>query len=527
MDQNTAAALLEENLQTIFSYCLTRLYDRSEAEDLAQDILYEVLRSAHRLRDDEAFYGFMWRIAENVFRAHLRRKKTERVAFDERFVGYCYETPETRLLENEQLHLLRRELSLCSKQHRETTVLYYIYGKTCAEIAATLGISREMVKYYLFRTRKILKEGIDMTREYGERSYNPARFCCDFWGGWNTYWSLFKRKLPGNIVLAAYERPLTVSELSVELGVSAPYLEDELDILTENWLVKKIGDKYRTDMVIFKRETLQALKKELTPIYRPYAKRIAKRFSETSEAFARLDFEGNNADENTVKWLMATLTGYFAMLRAFEESAEKYGDYPTLSNGTNGFVYGYDFDAYDERRFNGISLEIPYYQNEAFVSYYNYRIIERCQNVDMGGASVFYNRAAALHDVILHKRASAQNDQIVPLIEEGYLSSEDGVLSARFPVFTKNVLQNGAKSLLAPAVEETIRCMDEICERAIERIRPSIPSNLRDRCDYVTRINFLIETIACLVESMVEEGALKVPNERANLCMFGVDCRKE
>lgn len=526
MDRNTAAGLLEQNLPAIFSYCLSRLYDKSEAEDLAEDILCEVLKSVHRLRNDEAFYGFLWKTAENVFRTHLRRKKYESVAFDERFVGICYETPEAKLLESEEVHLLRRELSLLSKQYREVTVLYYIYGKTCAEIASALQINKEMVKYYLFQTRKKLKEGLDMTREFGEKSYNPAHFSCDFWGESNSYWQLFKRKLPGNIVLAAYEKPMTISELSVELGVSAPYLEDELDILTENWLVKKNGDKYQTNMVIFKKEAVTRAEKDFPTIYRPYAKRIAKLIADTREEFGKLKFEGNDADENRMKWIMTNLAMYFGVIEAHREGIKRYGDYPPISNGTYGFVFGYDFDNNTEHLFNGAYAEIVNHQKDLFASVINYRVIERCQNCQFGGSFNYLNRAAALHDAIIHKHASEKNEQIIPMIEEGYITSENGILSANFPVFTGKLFENEVKNLLTPAIEETARCIDEISGLAIERIRPSIPNALKDRCDYVIRITYMLDTIAYLVETMVEDGALIVPNEKTNLCMFGVDKRE-
>ncbi len=69
MEQEKAAKLLSDNLKNIFAFSLSRLYDKSEAEDLTNDIVCEVLKSAHRLKTEEAFFGFMWRIAENTFTA--------------------------------------------------------------------------------------------------------------------------------------------------------------------------------------------------------------------------------------------------------------------------------------------------------------------------------------------------------------------------------------------------------------------------------------------------------------------------
>lgn len=59
MDREKAAKLIEKNLHTIFAWCLARLYDKAEAEDLAQDIIiiYTVLKSAGRLEQEEPFFG--------------------------------------------------------------------------------------------------------------------------------------------------------------------------------------------------------------------------------------------------------------------------------------------------------------------------------------------------------------------------------------------------------------------------------------------------------------------------------------
>ena len=91
----------------------------------------------------------MWRIAENTFKKRIRKSNFQTIEFDESFVGTYWATPEEEYLKTEELHLLRRELSLLSKQYRETTVAYYITGKSCSEISTDFGISTEMVKYYI------------------------------------------------------------------------------------------------------------------------------------------------------------------------------------------------------------------------------------------------------------------------------------------------------------------------------------------------------------------------------------------
>ena len=45
MEQQRATELVLENLQSIYRFSMARLYDKTEAEDLANDILYEILKS--------------------------------------------------------------------------------------------------------------------------------------------------------------------------------------------------------------------------------------------------------------------------------------------------------------------------------------------------------------------------------------------------------------------------------------------------------------------------------------------------
>lgn len=257
MDDKQAAILITKNLASIYGYSFARLYDKDDVDDLTSEIVYEILKSAPRLKEETSFWAFAWKIAENTFRKFIKRKEladiTEPLPNDNEFVDDGM-TPENEYIEDEtrseSIFLLRRELSLLSKTHREVCVAYYIHNRSCSEMAEEQNISVDMVKYHLFKTRKLLKEGIGMTRRLGEKSYKPGTFRINFWGDRNYYGNLFDRKLPGSIVLATYDIPMTAQELSIELGVTMPYLEEELEILEASGVIIKTGNKYRTNLII-------------------------------------------------------------------------------------------------------------------------------------------------------------------------------------------------------------------------------------------------------------------------------------
>ena len=154
MEQKQISALVEENMKTIFAYSLSRVSHKEDAEDLAGDIILAILQSAPRIRDDNAFFGYIWGIAANTYKKYLRRKS--RVLFEEPGEELPAEDDFTReILKAEEHNALRRELALLSREYRECTIAYYFDGLSCAETASRLHISLEMVKYYLFKTRKI------------------------------------------------------------------------------------------------------------------------------------------------------------------------------------------------------------------------------------------------------------------------------------------------------------------------------------------------------------------------------------
>lgn len=131
MTEMQAAAWISENLTAIYGYAFARLYDKNKVDELVSEIICAVLSSVRRLRKDAAFYGFVWRTAENTFRKFIRRDDPACCgdAELETLTDICGASAEDVYIEREEkekmLYLLRRELSLLSQTHREVCVAYY------------------------------------------------------------------------------------------------------------------------------------------------------------------------------------------------------------------------------------------------------------------------------------------------------------------------------------------------------------------------------------------------------------------
>lgn len=521
MTDKRAAELLSANLTAIYGYAFSKLYDKERVDELSSEIVYEIITSVRNLQNEDAFWGYAWKIAENTFRRFIR--KTELVAqtpeLTEENAGVYALSPEQEYIqketESEELFLLRRELSLLKKTHREVCVAYYVDNKSCSQIATELNISVEMVKYHLFKTRKLLKEGIGMTRTLGEKSYNPGTFRLDFWGDQNKYTGLFQRKLPGSIVLAAYYEAMTAEALSMELGVSMPYLEDELEILEAAGVLKKTGEKYQTNIVILTDAYEKEFVKNTSAIYAEVAKSVFHKAVSLLPQIRKLDFHGNDYDDNRLLFGILNLAFVESYILTKEKSP--LGARNKLALGGHGWIFGYD-NAYANHHFAGIALEMWNQNETAWYSAENYRIIGQAQMYDH---SDFRNKSEALCDAILCTEANRENPALPWLIEHNFIHCDSNILSANFPVFDSNVFEELCL-LLADIVNEVAACMIRISDKAEAILAEHVPASLKGQCKDIAKIHHRVAVAAFLLEELIKENKLIVPAEETPLCMWGV-----
>ena len=521
MTDKQASQLLSQNLTAIYGYAFSKLYDKDKVDDLAAEIVYEIIASARNLQDEQAFWGFAWKIAENTFRRFIRQSElaTQTVELTEENIGVYDISPAEEYIQketdSEEIYLLRCELSLLKKTHREVCVAYYVNNKSCSQISKEQNISVEMVKYHLFKTRKLLKEGIGMTRILGEKSYNPGTFRLDFWGDWNHYYDLFKRKLPGAIVLAAYYEAMTPEALSMELGVSMPYLEEEIEILEKAGVLKKIGEKYQTNVVIMTDAYEKEFVKNTSAIYADVAKSIFDKISNLLPQIRELDFNGNDYDDNRLLFGILNLAFVKGYILAKEKSP--LGTPNKLALGGNGWIFGYDND-YSNHHFHGVTMETWNRNQTAWFSAENYKIIKPAQFYKH---SDFTNKAEAMCDAILRKELNEDNPSVPWLIDHKFIICKDNKLSANFLVFDEKVYQEMC-SIISNITEDVSNCMIDISNKAENILTEHAPDSLKQQCGDIAKIHHRLDVAAFLLEKLINDGKLCIPNEEMPLCVWGV-----
>ena len=239
----------ENYMEKLFYFCLKKTGNHTEAEDLTQDIALQIVTALNKGTIPTSFSAWVWQIARNRYSVWAEDKhKRNELQSDSDIGDYEIEDEGGNILDEmvhtEQMALLRRELAFIKSDYRNIIVSYYIENKNVREIALSLSLPVNTVKSRLLRARQILKEGMDMAREFGKRSYQPENidFASSGIQSSGLPWKVVQRRIPKNILLHASNNPSTLEELSVELGIALPYMEEEVSILHRATLLEKQAD---------------------------------------------------------------------------------------------------------------------------------------------------------------------------------------------------------------------------------------------------------------------------------------------
>lgn len=319
MNTNERREKVAQMSKSIFQYCLSRTSSYQESEDLSQEIMLKLFESVENLRDEKAFYGFVWRTADNILKSWYRNKDKRTTAeLDDIVSDGSWEALEEQAELDEQLRLMTRELSLLSSNYRRVMVAYYIDGLSVKDISARFSLSQSMVKYLLFQSRKRVKEGITMERTFGEYSYNPVKLD---WR-WLTapirdYNGLHFSSIQQNILMACYYDKQNEEQLSLQLGVPTAYLEDELKNLAEYELLTEKNGFYLTNVIINTERAMTERFQAKADLLKEAAGKIRDFFEKNEGKIRSIGFYGSDMPVNSLKWLVLA-----RVMRAFYEKLD-------------------------------------------------------------------------------------------------------------------------------------------------------------------------------------------------------------
>ena len=346
-------------MEKLFYFSLKKTGESHEAEDLTSDITLCIITELRKGTVPMNFSAWVWQIARNRYSlwADKKHKRSESVSGAD-IADFEIEdeqnTPEAGIIRAEELSQLRQALAFISSDYREIVVAYYIEDKKTKDIASTLAIPEGTVKTKLFRARNILKEGMNMAREFGVKSYKPENVYFTASGDMTKGdpHSAVRRMIPKNILLEASGNPSTIEELAIELGIAVPYMEEEIALLTKRTLLKKLDNgKYITNFFIADKETQLTVYTAMRSLSKARSEMLDTIVSETISDVRALDIVKNDMTDDELKWwLVIHAVDYFSHTKI---GTANIGRPPVRENGEGWGFIGYEDCILPEKLFMG------------------------------------------------------------------------------------------------------------------------------------------------------------------------------
>lgn len=354
-------------MDVLYKTAIIKTRDADLAEDLVQETYLYTLYALSRGTKIQNPKAYLLSVLNNRFFMNLRKKyKISTVYYDEMPEELsCEDNAYDTVIRLEEAEAIRRELAFLSKTYRDVMVLYYMRNQSVAQIAKTLSLPKGTVLSRLGAGREKIGKGVATMEKYQTNSYQPEILTIGIDGriGQNNEpFSCIKNSIDQNILIIAYEKPLSVSEIAQALGIPMAFVEEAVEALVNSQLMKRVGTKVATDFVI-----LDA--KDRTKALTLCKRFAAHTFDVVQPIFTHMveqyqSIQGFSAFSQTQRYILAVLSARQSYIWRLEEAVigEKsidFSDYPDRPNygkwvASGGrFPYGYNF--HDERSKYAIS----------------------------------------------------------------------------------------------------------------------------------------------------------------------------
>lgn len=411
------------------------------------------------------------------------------------------EQTDKSFAESEEAAAVRRELIYLAKITREVMIRRYYRGESVRAIARALSIPEGTVKSRLSAGRERIRKGL-LQMENRDNQL-PGVLHISFTGrdgADGRPMSLVEGDLIAqNLLLQAYEKPLTLPELASRVGIPTAYIEPIVQKLYDGELMARTaGEKYYTDFIIYTPEDS----------LRPFDMQIqfAKTHFDTvwgilSDMLAQI---GGMEYTRTLRPAQRKKLERYAILKALQDftlqktSVPPRFDYVQRKDGGAwfamgwGFPAGYDFTEYEDKI--GTYTVSGHRTHQKINEYFGAKHRVLCEfdttlydsprRFTACGFEHYFDGILDLlwcvHQGVSPEEGGIKNEPIGAIDQFktlGLLTQIDGGLAVDVPVMHADVMREGGL-LIDKAVERIDRAIGEDYRALMKRAALTLPTHL-------------------------------------------------
>ena len=150
--------LMREHYPFVYAIVVRIVKNSHDTEEVVQDAFFNAYRGLAQLEDTTKFKSWLAEIAQNCARNWLRKQRGDTVSIDEvnEQMLQMEDSPDERLIRQEQRELIRRTMDTLPQKDREIARAYYLEGASYDELTSTHGLSYNAIAFRLSRAKRQL-----------------------------------------------------------------------------------------------------------------------------------------------------------------------------------------------------------------------------------------------------------------------------------------------------------------------------------------------------------------------------------
>ena len=165
-NQDAIEMLVRQYEAGVFRLAYSIVGDPAEAAEITQETFIAALRSLPAYREKQTFKAWLYTIALNHSRSHLRKRKVivrlrNTLSGIFRLESQKQKTPEEATLQNEKEAAIWNALHQLSEQQRIVVILRYFHELSIAEISGILAVNEGTIHSRLHSAREKLRNSLN------------------------------------------------------------------------------------------------------------------------------------------------------------------------------------------------------------------------------------------------------------------------------------------------------------------------------------------------------------------------------
>lgn len=543
--------ITEKYAGILLRWAVKKTGNRQDGEDLAQEVLLQVFVFLSKGNEIRKTDNFIWKVAHHCWCNYLRKLKrvNEIMPLDETMPSNS--NVIDKLAEDDfqrsEISRMRRKIADLSRNQREAMILYYLEGLSVRKVAEKLEITESTVKKHLFEARNRLKRELDEMKTEASYVYRPGRLILGISGLPADEPDTVKvndNLIRQNLLLLCSKTPKKIDELAELTGIPRPYLESELDWLTQREFLELTARKYSTIIPVIGKKH----KQEIGELYttgegKELIEKVITGLQGKESEIRSIGFYGADFNTGRLLWpVMMLFLSYFSRNSKTVLRYKKPDEMEIRPDGGRYYVIGNDLSDDQDvdpggytrqeewKDFYGIVSDSCATEGESdsyyWLGLYNFTASEYHPDIingDLYTRKTWHRIYSSLleQSFSIDKLSDDEKDMLSLAVQKGFVLRGDGKYNPQFLIITVQQLKRLQDEVFKPLLDEVTPEIDKLAGIISGMHISSFPAIKKIYVDYLTYLDLWNFGIYAFIKA-ASDGLLympKTPEEGAPLTL--------